>query len=146
LISTAFSINDILDKAARLGKVREEVTANNFNQIRIEQNDEIDQKRAAIANARMKRGCVLVVDSQSAKNLVTLVEGQPVRDRVNKSNLSQGLTVCGANGETAVLRNNKDGIPVISDIAVGDRELVYKNLSRIRGAKVFYNTPVGGGN
>lgn len=143
-LTIGLSINDLIDKTARLGKVREEVTANTFNQLKIEQNDQLDQKKAAIANARMRRGCVLVVDSSTAKNLVTLVEGQPVRDRANKSNLSPGVTVCGANGETAVLRNNSKGVPVISDIAVGDREYIYKNLARIRGAKVFYNTPQEG--
>ena len=140
-VTIGLSINDIKDKSARLGKVRADVTANTFNQLSIEQNDELDRKKALIANARMERGCVLVVDGATAKNLVTLVEGQPVKDRANKSNLSPGTTVCGANGETGVLRNNTQGIPVIADIAVGDRELVYKNLARIRGAKVFYNTP-----
>lgn len=140
-ISTLFSIGDMVDKSARLSQMRSEITQSTFDQIRLEQNDEFSQKQAEIANARMKRGCVLVVDATSAKNLVTLNEGQPVRDRANKSYLPAGVTICGANGETAVLRRNAQGIPVIGDLAVGDRELIYENLKRIRGAKVYYNTP-----
>lgn len=141
LITIILSFRDIKDKSAKFEKVRADVTANNFNQMSLENNDQLDQKKAAIANARMKRGCVLVVDGSTAKSLVTLVEGEPVKDRANKSNLSAGTTVCGANGETGVLRVNASGIPVISDIAVGNRELIYDNLKRIRGAKVYYNTP-----
>ncbi|MBD2771125.1 hypothetical protein [Iningainema tapete] len=140
-ISALFSIGDMMDKGARLSQMRATITQSTFDQMQLEQNDEFSQKQANIANARMRRGCILVVDATSAKNLVTLPEGQPVKDRANKSYLPAGVTVCGANGETAVLRRNAQGVPVISEIAVGDRELVYENLKRIRGAKVYYNTP-----
>lgn len=135
-LTTLFSIPDMMSKASKLGAIREEATQNTFNAIRVKQNDETDQQLRAIANERMKRGCVLVVDGQSAKNLVTLTPGQQVRDRANRSSLPDGVTVCGANGETAVIRNG-----VISDIAVGDRENIYPNLRRIKGASVYYNTP-----
>lgn len=141
IVSALFSIGDMASKGARLSQMRSDLTQKTFDQIELEQNDELSQKQAAIANSRMQRGCVLVVDAKSAKNLVTLNEGQPVRDRTNTSYLPAGVTICGANGETAILRRNAEGIPVISEIAVGDRELIYKNLRRIRGAKVYYNTP-----
>jgi hypothetical protein len=141
LVSAVFSIGDMIDKASRLGALREQTNQTMFENLRIQQNNESDVTLRAIANERMKRGCILVVDNSSAKNLSALTEGKPVIDRKTKSYLPVGVTVCGANGETGVLRNNLEGVPVISDIAVGDRELVYKNLQKIRGAKVYYNTP-----
>ncbi|MBW4675916.1 MAG: hypothetical protein KME52_18415 [Desmonostoc geniculatum HA4340-LM1] len=141
LLASAFSVGDLMDKGQRLGVVRQQITQNTFDVMRIQKNEETNKELQAIANKRMKRGCIPLVDNASAKNLVTLTEGKPVHDRKTNAYLSAGVIVCGANGETAVLANNADGVPVISDIAVGDRELLYQNLKKIRGARVYYNTP-----
>ncbi len=135
------SAGDIGNKMQSISEDRQQIAAQDRKQAMLEQGEEYDEAKAKIANARMKRGCILVVDLRTAKNLTTLVEGQPVRDRTTKAYLPAGVTVCGANGETAVIRQNQDGVPVISDIAVGDRELVYKNLKNVRGARVFYSVP-----
>lgn len=145
LVSMAASAPGFMANSQKASQISEQLTNKSFDQTRMRRSEEIDAKNFEIANARMKRGCVLVVDAGSARNLVSFSEGMPVRDRTNSTNLPQGTVVCGANGETGVIRKNTEGVPVIQDIAVGDRELVYKNLQRVRGGKVFYNMPKTGG-
>lgn len=143
--SVIFSLGDLNQRLSALGSLKQQSLENNVAALRIKQSHEQQQTLREVANQRMKDGCTLVVDVGTAKNLVTLQEGQPVRDRTNNSFLPEGITVCGANGETAVLKKNYQGVPVIQDIAVGDRQLIYPNLKKVKGASVYYNVPKGGG-
>ena len=100
------------------------------------------KERAAIAIQRYKDGCTIVVVANSPRNLASLVKGQPVLDRISKAYLPSGTVVCDVNGNTAILKNNASGIPVADDFAfTGDRQLALNLIRKIRGARVYYNTP-----
>lgn len=153
-ISAVFSIKDINRKMQGINKLSEAATAQRFDLLHLQQNEKILAEQSKIANARMKRGCVPVVDPNPKVingykyfNLVSLRAGEPVRDRTNKSNLPARTIVCGANGDTAELVV-KNGIPVMANFAVGGSKAnVEKNVQRFAGrkAKVFWSTPVTGG-
>ncbi|MEL6166677.1 MAG: hypothetical protein AAFR37_24030 [Cyanobacteria bacterium J06628_3] len=140
-----------MNKADGINALRDEINAQQFNILRLQQNEEMLKAQSKIANSRMERGCVPVVDPEFKTingfkyfNLVTLQKGQPVRDRTNQTYLPAGTVVCGANGDTAELVLNDEGVPVAQNFAVGgSKALVEKNVQRFAGstAKVFWNTP-----
>ena len=109
---------------------------------RLEESAETAKVRAVIAIQRYKDGCTIVVVANSPRNLASLVKGQPVLDRTSKAYLPEGTVVCDANGNTAVLKNNVEGVPVADDFAfTGDRQLALNLIRKIHGARVYYNTP-----
>ena len=56
--------------------------------------------------------------------------------------MPEGTVVCDANGSTAILKNNAEGIPVADNFAfTGDRQLALNLIRKIHGARVYYNTP-----
>lgn len=108
----------------------------------LEESAETAKQRAAIAVTRYKDGCTIVVVANSPRNLASLVKGQPVMDRISKAYLPEGTVVCDANGQTAILKNNSEGVPVADDFAfTGNRQLALNLIRKIHGAKVYYNTP-----
>jgi hypothetical protein len=152
--SAVFSLKDINRKMEGINKLSEAATAQRFDLLHLQQNEKMLAEQSHIANARMERGCVPVVDPKPKTingykyfNLVSLRAGEPVRDRTNQSNLPPKTIVCGANGDTAELVM-KNGVPVMANFAVGGSKAnVEKNVQRFAGpkAKVFWSTPVIGG-
>ena len=150
--SLAFSHNDISRNMAGMQQMRADLEKQANDQTKLELNEENIQAQSVIADSRLKRGCIpmvdpnpKVIDGFTYFNLVPLQKEAPVRDRTNKSYLVAGTCVVGANGETAILQENNEGVPVALNIAVGgSKELVDKNIRRIAGAKakVFWNTPI----
>ena len=142
LAAAAFSSNDIQRSMQGLSTDRARIVSNASEQRRLEENAELSKIKAVIAEQRYKDGCTIVVAVSSPRNLATLVLGEPVLDRTSKKSLPSGTVVCDANGNTAVLSPNVDGIPVVSDLAfTGNRELAIAQVRKIRGAKVYYVTP-----
>lgn len=149
--SLALNHGDIGRNMSNISQMRAELEKQANNQTKLELNEENIAAQAVIANTRLKRGCIPVVDPHSKQidgftyfNLVPLQKEAPVRDRTNSSYLVSGTCVVGANGETAILEENNQGVPVALNIAAGgSKELVDKNIRRIAGskAKVFWNTP-----
>ena len=139
--SLAMSAKDIGNNFEVLSDARQRVASNAKEQMLLEETEEHRAKLWEIANNRMKKGCVVVVDARTARNLATIVEGQPILDRTTKAYLPNGTTVCDGVGTTAILKTNADGVPVATALASGDRELIYPNIKRVRGARIFYNVP-----
>lgn len=142
LVAALFSHSDIQRSMQSLSDERARI-ANNFNiERRLEQSQELAKTKASVAEERYKAGCTIVVAVNSPKNLATLVEGEPVYDRTSKKYLPAGTIVCDANGNTGVLAANSQGIPVVTDMAfTGNRQLALDLIRKIKGAKVYYNTP-----
>ena len=151
--SIAFSWDDMTARMEGVNSLKEQAIAQQFNLLALQQQEEILVEQGKIANARMERGCVPVVDANPKLingykyfNLVSLMKGQPVLDRTNKNYLPAGTVVCGSNGDTAELVN-KNGIPVMENFAVGgSKENVEKNVRKFAGSKskVFWSTPITG--
>lgn len=141
-IAALFSHGDIQRSMNGLSEDRLRISNNASVQRRLEENAELVKAKAAIAEQRYKDGCTIVVVVNSPRNLATLVEGETVLDRTSKKSLPAGTVVCDVNGNTGVLAVNTDGVPVVTDMAfTGDRQLALNLISKIRGARVYYNTP-----
>jgi|GEM_PF-6891497 hypothetical protein len=150
--SLAVNHQSIGQNMESMRSLRQELEIQQNNQTRLELNEEAIAAMAKIASSRLTRGCVPVVDPRYKEikgyryfNLVPLQKEKPVRDRTNKSFLVAGTCVVGANGETAILEENEEGIPVARNIAAGgSKELVDRNIKRLAGAraKVFWNSPI----
>ncbi|MBW4598969.1 MAG: hypothetical protein KME29_04975 [Calothrix sp. FI2-JRJ7] len=150
--SLALNHKGIARNMTNMENMRIELERQANYQTMLEMSEDNLAEQAKIADARLSRGCIPVVDPNSKKvgeftyfNLVPLQKAAPVRDRTNKSYLVAGTCVVGANGETAILRENQEGTPVALDIAAGgSKELVDKNIRRIAGSKarVYWNTPI----
>jgi hypothetical protein len=142
LVAALFSHSDIQRSMQGLSEDRARIASNASEQRRLEENAELIKAKAAIAEQRYKDGCTLVVAVNSPRNLATLVEGEPVFDRTTSKPLPVGTVVCDAQGSTAVLASNANGVPVVADMAfTGKRELALAQLRKINGAKVYYVTP-----
>ncbi len=142
LVATFFSHGDIQRSMQGLSEDRARIASNASEQRRLEENAELIKAKAAIAEQRYKDGCTMVVAANSPTNLATLVLGEPVFDRTTKKPLPAGTVVCDANGTTAVLASNENGVPVVSDMAfTGNRELALALIRKIKGARVYYYTP-----
>ena len=108
----------------------------------LQESAEAVKQRDAIATQRYKNGCRIVVAVNSPRNLATLTDGEPVLDRISHKPLPAGTVVCDGNGNTAVLIPNQQGKPVVGQMAfTGQQQLAIAQVQKIRGAKVFYNTP-----
>lgn len=140
--SLAFGHNDIQRNMQSLSAAREVINTNTNKSRLLEEQFKSEQQAAAIAEARYKAGCTIVVAANSPRNLATLVEGEPVLDRTSKKSLPLGTVVCDGNGNTGVLVSDGTGTPVVGQMAfTGNRELAIDQIKKIRGAKVYYFTP-----
>jgi hypothetical protein len=85
---------------------------------------------AEIANERYTvLGCQPVVN-WGQTDWVSLVENEVVLDPETQFPIPAGTIVCDANGNTAIMQHNAEGLPVAQSFAfTGDREVV---LSRLR--------------
>ena len=133
---------DIQKQMDSLSSDRERIAQSYAQTRQLLESAEVAKSRANIAIQRYKDGCTIVVAVSSPKDLATLSQGEPVLDRITKNPLPSGTIVCDINGNTALLKNNPQGVPVASDFAfTGNRELALTLVKKIHGAKVFYNTP-----
>lgn len=140
--SLAFSSNDITRNMRSLSQTRKVISTNSNQQQLLEEQLALEKSQAAVAEARYKTGCTIVVAVNSPRNLATLVEGEPVLDRTTKKPLPAGTVACDGNGNTGVLVANKEGVPVVREMAfTGDRSLATAQIRKIHGAKVYYFTP-----
>lgn len=140
--SVAFSSGDISRNMRSLSITREVIAANTSQQQLLEEQLALEKSQAAVAEARYKNGCTIVVAVNSPRNLATLVEGEPVLDRTTKKPLPAGTVVCDANGQTGVIISNEQKQLVVGHLAfTGDRSLALVLIRKIHGAKVFYVTP-----
>ncbi|MDF5721520.1 MAG: hypothetical protein PUP91_13775 [Rhizonema sp. PD37] len=141
-VTAIFGHNDIQRSMNSLSADRSRISESAAAVRILQENAETAKERAAIAGQRYKDGCTIVVVSNSPRNLASLVKGQPVLDRTSRAYLPEGTVVCDANGNTAILKNNAEGIPVADSFAfTGDRQLAINLIRKIHGARVFYNTP-----
>ena len=141
-VTAIFGHDDIQRQMNTLSADRSRISESASLLRQLEESAETAKQRAAIAVQRYKDGCTIVVVSNSPRNLASLVKGQPVFDRTSKAYLPEGTVVCDANGNTAILKNNAEGIPVADSFAfTGDRQLALNLIRKIRGARVYYNTP-----
>ncbi len=142
LIAAIVGHKDIQNSMQSLSQERAQIAIKSAEERRIEQSQEMARNKAAIAQQRYQDGCTIVVAVNSPRNLATLVEGETVYDRTSKKPLPSGTVVCDGNGNTGILKPDKNGIPVVSDMAfTGNRELAIDQIRKIRGAKVYYFTP-----
>jgi hypothetical protein len=144
LIAGSLLLNskDISANMRSLSQARETIAGNSQQQLLLEEQLSHEQAQAKVAEARYKTGCTIVVAVKAAKNLATLVEGETVLDRTTKKSLPIGTVVCDANGSTGVLVPDKNGVPVVGQMAfTGDRSLATEQIRKIHGAKVYYYTP-----
>ena len=139
-----FGYKDIQKQMDALSQDKSRISDAAAHVRQLEENQETLEAQAKIAEKRYKDGCTIVVIANSPRNLATLVKDHPIYDRTSKAYLPEGTVVCDANGNTAILKNNSEGIPVADDFAfTGDRQLALNLIRKIHGAKVYYNTPAG---
>ncbi len=151
IASLALNLGDIKHNMDSMSKMKADIESQANAQTKLELGEEAIAAQSKVANARLERGCIPVIDTLTRVvegieyvDLVPLQPGEPVLDRKNKSNLVAGTCVVGANGETSILENNVSGVPVAANLAVGgSHQLVLANVRRIAGseAKVYWNTP-----
>jgi hypothetical protein len=140
--SVAQSSKDITRNMQSLSRTREIISTNTSQQQLLEEQLALEKSQAAVAEARYKAGCTIVVAVNSPRNLATLVEGEPVLDRTTKKPLPAGTVVCDGNGQTGVIvRDNQKQLVVGQMAFTGDRSLALDLIRKIHGAKVYYVTP-----
>lgn len=140
--SLLLSYKDIARNMQNLSIARETISNNSNQQQMLESQLAHEKAQAAIAEARYRSGCRIVVAVESPRNLATLVEGESVLDRTTKKPLPAGTVVCDGNGSTGLIVQDAQGELVVGQMAfTGNRELAIAQIRKIRGAKVYYVTP-----
>ena len=118
-------------------------TLSELGQIRqLNQTEAITDAIASVAEARYKRGCLLLSGGQYPKfHFPTLVPGLTPTNRQTGTKLPPGTVVCDASGATGLISPNG----TIGDLAVtGNREIVAQQVARFRGGQ--FTQPILGGN
>jgi hypothetical protein len=138
------------DSLAKQSELRSIVAANQ-EQVQAQQLLQEKQKGLEpIANDRYQKGCEMVLSFDVIGQYKALSVGSPVIDgnvaskvrHLSAKNLPlsavlpAGSTVCDAYGNTSVLENNAQGLPVVLSIAsTADRELVAKAMQRVKARR-----------
>lgn len=116
----------------------------------LEQSETIRQKEQAIANARYKDGCELIVGNGKKPGTFTfptIHQDLEVIDRYTKKPMAKNKVICDGYGTSALMGD--DGKPDPKTFAsTGDRNLIQQRMDRYRGGKYaqpgvsFYAQPV----
>jgi hypothetical protein len=124
------SLGNAKGTMAQFQEMREQSNADVAAHADLQLQQESAKGMAAIANERYTvLGCQPVVN-WGQTDYVSLVENEVVLDPVTQFPIPSGTLVCDANGNTAIMRHNAQGLPVAQSFAfTGDREVV---LSRLR--------------
>ena len=118
-------------------------TLSELGQIRqLNQTEAMTDAIASVAEARYKRGCLLLSGGQHPNFFFpTLVAGSTPTNRQTGTKLPPGTPICDASGATGLIAPNG----TIGDIAVtGNRSVVAQQVARFRGGQ--FTQPILGGN
>lgn len=134
------SLGNLGGVGSQITELREQATAQSQELSLLNLSQEQSDNLAAIAEKRLKDGCVPVF-SRDQGNYVTLIVNKPVVDPTTRQALPAGTLLCDAYGNTALLVDD-DGDPNTPAVAqqfafTGNRDLVKDVLSNYRGARFF---------
>ena len=118
-------LDEIGEMRSRGKALSEERQAMQENQNRLKLSQIEMEESAVFAEARYLAGCVVVVATTDPDTLVSIIEGEPVRDGTTNRNLPSKTVVCDTDGNTGVI--GADGN--VTDVAfTGNLALVRQSL------------------
>jgi hypothetical protein len=138
-VCLAVSSGNIKANLSAVSQLQQTVRENSAQEWRLRASQQSAQTQAAIAKQRYEEGCVMVVAMKDPNSFTSLSVGQPVIDRVRKTELPVGTIVCDANGNTARIVPGNDK-SVVGEIAfTGDRKVVEEAKKRTNKRYVLPN-------
>lgn len=129
-VCLAFSSANIKANLSAVSQLQKTVRENSASVWQLQASQQTAEAQAEIAEQRYEKGCVMVVAMKDPNSFTSLSVGQPVIDRVRKTELPVGTIVCDANGNTARIVDSGRQ-PVVGEIAfTGDRTIIEQAKKR----------------
>lgn len=101
--SLLMGMDSIKSNLQQVATIRAQVQSDSKIQMGLQASQQDAEAKAAIAEARYKAGCVVVVAGNDPRFHTSITEGAPVLDAIRKTALPPNTLVCDSDGNTAKL-------------------------------------------